>query len=74
MTMDGFAFGFTSADMSAPGGRRKRRLLIVAESMEQAESLNRGAGIGAVFEERGPAVLERARAIGVKDNDGQVDG
>ncbi len=71
-SFDGFAFGFTSADANSPGGRRHRQLLVVAESLDDAEEIVRRTMPTATFEESGPAILVKAREIGVADNDCRI--
>jgi hypothetical protein len=67
--MDGFVLEYSRIDPSAPGGQRRERYIAVAETADRAFAAAGGHwGVRQVVIESGPAVLRRAREMGIPDN------
>jgi hypothetical protein len=60
-------------DVNAAGGYRDFHLIAVAQSADAAKHIAQGLGFpGCTVIESGPAVLKRARELGVNDNDARA--
>ena len=67
--MDGFILEYTREDATSPGGKRRTRYIVVAESRGAAFALVGEWGADRNVVEQGPGVLERARKLGLADNE-----
>jgi hypothetical protein len=68
--VNGFILEYSRIDASAPGGQRRACYIAVAETQERAFAAAGGHwGIRQVVIDSGPAVLERARRLGIRDNE-----
>ena len=68
--MDGFILEYSRIDTKAVGGQRRACYIAVAETQERAFAAAGGHwGIRQAVLDSGPAVLERARRLGVRDNE-----
>jgi hypothetical protein len=68
-SMDGFILEYTRPDVNAPKGQLRTRYIVIAESRGSAFALVGEWGASRDVIEQGPAVLERARKIGLGDNE-----
>ena len=67
--MDGFILEYTRPDANSPGGMRRTRYIVIAESTGAAFALVGEWGASRTVVEQGPVVLEQARKLGLADNE-----
>jgi hypothetical protein len=73
-SLDGFALGLTSSDISSPEGKRYRQLLVIARILDEASEIARQMmpSVIVTFESRGLEILAAARKLGVGDRDAKI--
>ena len=67
--MDGFILEYARPDANSPKGQLRTRYIVIAESRGAAFALVGEWGASREVVEQGPAVLERARKLGLADNE-----
>jgi hypothetical protein len=67
--MEGFILEYTRPDVNSRGGQLRKRYIVIVESRGSAFALVREWGASRNVVEQGPAVLERARKMGLAENE-----